>query len=339
MRPAGPVLVGTAQRRGVRAAEPRARRRAASRAQRAATRTRKRRIIARAGERGAVTISTNMAGRGVDIRLGAGVAALGGLHVIGTNRHDSRRIDHQLRGRAGRQGDPGSSQFFVSREDPLVVKYRRTTPGVSIRSAAAHCRRAEPRHPAVPAEVRVGGRGTAAGDRGRAAGRALGLAASPSERTRLVHLAVIDDLWSDYLAAVSELRSGTPGFRSATATRSHYLRRCTRCSGVHVAIDEEVAARLERSTAEDADPRQRGATWTYLTTDEPFGPMTSGSCEAWSAPCEARWAGARHPPGRNRTPEPFRASLVLAGRRGWRSGASARPSRPDRRHGRAGRVV
>ena len=64
-----------------------------------------------------------MAGRGVDIRLGAGVAALGGLHVIGTNRHDSRRIDHQLRGRAGRQGDPGSSRFFVSGEDPLMAKF------------------------------------------------------------------------------------------------------------------------------------------------------------------------------------------------------------------------
>ncbi len=65
-------------------------------------------IIARAGLRGAVTISTNMAGRGVDIRLGSGVAELGGLHVIGTSRYESRRIDHQLRGRAGRQGDPGS---------------------------------------------------------------------------------------------------------------------------------------------------------------------------------------------------------------------------------------
>ncbi len=78
-------------------------------------------IISRAGESGGVTISTNMAGRGVDIRLGAGVAALGGLHVIGTNRHDSRRIDDQLRGRAGRQGDPGSSRFFVSREDRLMA--------------------------------------------------------------------------------------------------------------------------------------------------------------------------------------------------------------------------
>ena len=80
-------------------------------------------IVARAGQRGAVTISTNMAGRGVDIQLGDGVAELGGLYVIGTNRHESRRIDHQLRGRAGRQGDPGRSRFFISREDDLMVKY------------------------------------------------------------------------------------------------------------------------------------------------------------------------------------------------------------------------
>jgi preprotein translocase subunit SecA len=71
-------------------------------------------IIARAGQRGAVTIATNMAGRGTDIKLGEGVAAAGGLHVIGTERHESRRIDNQLRGRSGRQGDPGSSRFFVS---------------------------------------------------------------------------------------------------------------------------------------------------------------------------------------------------------------------------------
>ena len=82
------------------------------------------RIVARAGERGAVTISTNMAGRGVDIQLGEGVAELGGLYVIGTNRHESRRIDNQLRGRAGRQGDPGRSRFFISREDDLLVKLR-----------------------------------------------------------------------------------------------------------------------------------------------------------------------------------------------------------------------
>ena len=80
-------------------------------------------IIAHAGELGAVTIATNMAGRGTDIKLGEGVRELGGLCVIGTERHESRRIDNQLRGRAGRQGDPGFSQFFVSFEDDLLVRF------------------------------------------------------------------------------------------------------------------------------------------------------------------------------------------------------------------------
>ncbi|ATY85924.1 preprotein translocase subunit SecA [Kyrpidia spormannii] len=77
-------------------------------------------IVAKAGHRGAVTIATNMAGRGTDIILEDGVAELGGLHIIGTERHESRRIDNQLRGRAGRQGDPGSSQFYLSLEDDLM---------------------------------------------------------------------------------------------------------------------------------------------------------------------------------------------------------------------------
>ena len=77
-------------------------------------------IIAHAGEKGRVTIATNMAGRGTDIVLGPGVAELGGLHILGTERHESRRIDNQLRGRAGRQGDPGSSRFYLSLEDDLL---------------------------------------------------------------------------------------------------------------------------------------------------------------------------------------------------------------------------
>ncbi|CBK80372.1 protein translocase subunit secA [Coprococcus catus GD/7] len=77
-------------------------------------------IVAHAGERGAVTIATNMAGRGTDIKLGDGVAELGGLKIIGTERHESRRIDNQLRGRAGRQGDPGDTRFFISLEDDLM---------------------------------------------------------------------------------------------------------------------------------------------------------------------------------------------------------------------------
>ena len=86
-------------------------------------------IIAQAGKRGSITLATNMAGRGVDIILGGAplneenyekIKELGGLHVIGTERHDARRIDNQLRGRSGRQGDPGSSQFYLSLEDDLM---------------------------------------------------------------------------------------------------------------------------------------------------------------------------------------------------------------------------
>src|SRR2546427_9222546 len=80
-------------------------------------------IVANAGLRGAVTIATNMAGRGTDIVLGPGVAVGGGLHIVGTERHESRRIDNQLRGRAGRQGDPGSSRFFLALDDDLMRSF------------------------------------------------------------------------------------------------------------------------------------------------------------------------------------------------------------------------
>ena len=80
-------------------------------------------IIANAGERGSVTIATNMAGRGTDIKLGLGVTELGGLYVLGTERHESRRIDNQLRGRSGRQGDPGESRFYLSFEDDLLRRF------------------------------------------------------------------------------------------------------------------------------------------------------------------------------------------------------------------------
>ena len=168
-------------------------------------------IVARAGEADAVTISTNMAGRGVDIRLGAGVAELGGLHVIGTNRHESGRIDRQLRGRAGRQGDPGSSQFFVSLQDPLLIKYG-DQPGMQLsdmRSPAARgrwrslgCRMFLRKYETV-----VEGQRQQIAERRQ---RVLtGEQASRSELERLVTLDTIDDLWSDYLAVVSELRAST----------------------------------------------------------------------------------------------------------------------------------
>lgn len=116
-------------------------------------------IVAEAGAPGAVTISTNMAGRGTDIRLGGSdersredVVALGGLYVIGTNRHESRRIDDQLRGRAGRQGDPGASRFFISLEDDLMQRYgiERLLPAKLLQQPAA-----DPpvEHPVVQREV------------------------------------------------------------------------------------------------------------------------------------------------------------------------------------------
>ncbi|MDM5340034.1 preprotein translocase subunit SecA [Fictibacillus enclensis] len=80
-------------------------------------------IIENAGHKGMVTIATNMAGRGTDIKLGEGVREVGGLHILGTERHESRRIDNQLRGRSGRQGDPGSSQFYISMEDELMRRF------------------------------------------------------------------------------------------------------------------------------------------------------------------------------------------------------------------------
>jgi preprotein translocase subunit SecA len=109
-------------------------------------------IVARAGALGAVTISTNMAGRGTDIRLGEGVTALGGLYVIGTNRHESRRIDLQLRGRAGRQGDPGASRFFVSLEDDLMKRYgiERLVPAKILRGSVGD---GPIDHPAIQREV------------------------------------------------------------------------------------------------------------------------------------------------------------------------------------------
>ncbi len=115
-------------------------------------------IVAEAGRLGAVTISTNMAGRGTDIRLGGSdessrerVIELGGLCVLGTNRHESRRVDDQLRGRSGRQGDPGSSRFFVSLEDPLLIRFGidRLLPP-SLRNAAGD---GPLTHPAIRREV------------------------------------------------------------------------------------------------------------------------------------------------------------------------------------------
>lgn len=233
-------------------------------------------IVARAGERGAVTISTNMAGRGVDIQLGDGVAALGGLYVIGTNRHEARRIDHQLRGRAGRQGDPGRSRFFISREDDLLVKYgigdqrlhhdaesiQRTVEGQNL-----EIRRFLAKYESVIEGQR----------RDLAVRREEVLHdASCEEGERIATLTAIDDLWSDHLAAVAELRSGVHWYAWGGRDPLHeYLTRVDELYlALEGALEEEIAARVEAWRLGEAPPLQRGATWTYLTTDNPFGNYT-----------------------------------------------------------------
>jgi len=232
-------------------------------------------MIARAGERQAVTISTNMAGRGTDIKLGAGVAELGGLHVIGTNRHESRRIDNQLRGRAGRQGDPGSSRFFVSLEDDLFVKY---SDGV-----------AEPKRDPESMQRMVEGQNleirqflrkyesVIEGQRIEIQRRRQeifnGTAPSGSDLERQVSLAVIDDAWADYLAAITDLREGIQWVSWGGRDPLHeYLTRVDALfQELEARIAEEIPERLAAAESGGFDPSERGATWTYLTTDQPFG--------------------------------------------------------------------
>jgi preprotein translocase subunit SecA len=234
-------------------------------------------MIALAGERDAVTISTNMAGRGTDIKLGYGVAELGGLYVIGTNRHESRRIDNQLRGRAGRQGDPGSSRFFVSAQDDLFAKY--ASPLHSLADIEAVQRVVEGQNLDIRQflhkyESVIEGQRQKIGSQRQAI--LTGANASASELERLVSLATIDDLWSEYLASITDLREGVqwlsyggrqPLYEYLTAVDSLFRQ-------LEARIGEEIPKRLADAQQKGVDPSQRGATWTYLTTDQPFGSMT-----------------------------------------------------------------
>ena len=233
-------------------------------------------MIARAGERGAVTISTNMAGRGTDIKLGEGVAELGGLHIIGTNRHESRRIDNQLRGRAGRQGDPGSSRFFVSLQDDLFVKFSAETDSLD-RDPESMQRTVEGQN----IEIRMFLRkyeGVLEGQRQAIQRRRQDILTGPApDLERVISLATIDDLWSEYLAGVTDMREGVqwlswggrdPLHEYLTAVDSMFQQLETR-------IDEEIQMRVvEAEAGGGPDPTERGATWTYLTTDQPFGTAT-----------------------------------------------------------------
>jgi preprotein translocase subunit SecA len=235
-------------------------------------------MIARAGQMCAVTISTNMAGRGTDIQLGAGVAEIGGLHVIGTNRHESRRIDNQLRGRAGRQGDPGSSEFFVSLQDDLLLKYGAENPDIESDienvQRIAEGQNLEIRQFLHKYESAIEGQRQKVQQRRQAV--LTGETPCASELERLVSLRTIDDLWAQYLATITDLREGVqwlswggrdPLHEYLTSVHSLFTQ-------LEEELDPEIATRLEAAEAAGLDPSQRGATWTYLTTDQPFGTAT-----------------------------------------------------------------
>jgi preprotein translocase subunit SecA len=235
-------------------------------------------IIARAGQLGAVTISTNMAGRGTDIRLGEGVAELGGLYVIGTNRHESRRIDNQLRGRAGRQGDPGTSRFFISMEDDLIIKYATDDTGAPLDSEriqrVVEGQNLDIRQFLQKYEHVIEGQRQEIQRRRQA--MLSGEIPCASDLERLVSLTTIDDLWSEYLAAISELREGTQWVSWTGFDPLHeYLTAADRLfKELEARIAEETAKRVTEAQVSGIDPSQRGATWTYLTTDRPFGNFT-----------------------------------------------------------------
>lgn len=246
-------------------------------------------IIAHAGERGAVTISTNMAGRGTDIRLGDGVAEVGGLYVIGMQKHESRRIDDQLRGRAGRQGDPGCSRFFVSHQDDLMVKYRELNPALGqdpdtvqrlveghLLDARLFLQKYE-----LPIE----------GQRHKIHTYRQDVLEGRTEWgtgiDQIVALRTIDEMWSDYLARVADFRQGLPwldwglaGLPGLSLDRrdAHY----EFAQQIHKwfteleeTMPQEIARRVsEFAEGDGPDPRERGAVWTYLMTEQPFGSFT-----------------------------------------------------------------
>ncbi len=228
------------------------------------------RIVANAGALGAVTISTNMAGRGTDIRLGGDderdrdrVAALGGLHVIGTNRHESRRVDLQLRGRAGRQGDPGETRFFISLEDDLFVRFR-----IRNRLQVAHAQRILEGQNGEIRQTLWRYAALLEKQRRRVMDRRQAILlddATPAAQ-RLIALAHIDRLWRDHLALCADLREG---IHLVSLGGQDPLSRFTLdATAAFALLEDSIDAGPE--DPDTLDVRGPSATWTYLVNDDPF---------------------------------------------------------------------
>ncbi len=274
-------------------------------------------IIAQAGVLGAVTISTNMAGRGTDIALGGlppqdqdKIIELGGLYVVGTNRHESRRIDYQLRGRAGRQGEPGSSRFFISLEDDLLERFgvREALQGnMPEGKAIEHVQRIiEGQNLEIRQTLRKYEQiieqqrkilQTMRSEILLGSGKSLIEEQEPelherlrqqfgkeriAELERVIALTKIDELWSDYLVDVAELRSGIHWVSLAgNDPLNEYLHQVAlKFENLQDSIDEQIiAAFIDLQPGENGEwpelPRfDRGATWTYVINDQPFGNMS-----------------------------------------------------------------
>jgi preprotein translocase subunit SecA len=267
-------------------------------------------IVGQAGALGAVTVSTNMAGRGTDILLGgnpprdrAKVVELGGLYVIGTTRHEARRIDNQLRGRAGRQGDPGTSRFFISLEDDLLVRFGiADNPDIESVQRTAESQNLEIREMLWKYDCTVEFHRRAmydmrrkvllspdwtvasvlADEQYRELVEAAGVDAVETAG-RQITLAIVDEIWADYLANVAELRggviwtswgSGDPLLKFLTGEREIY-------DDFEQSVNDGIAEAFESAVVsrgavkfENTERLERGATWTYVTTDQPFGTFT-----------------------------------------------------------------
>ena len=265
--------------------------------------------IAQAGALGAVTVSTNMAGRGTDILLGGNpprdrdqVVALGGLYVIGTTRHEARRIDNQLRGRAGRQGDPGTSRFFISLDDDLLVRFgirenadidsvQRTAEGQNLEIRETlwkyYCTVEDHRGEVYSLRREIllspgwSVRSMLPEEQYGELIEAIGVEALETAGRQLA-LAIIDDLWADYLANVNELRDGMlwASWTGADPLHKFLAGEIEIYEDFRACLTEEMAGAFE--TAEirggsirfrKAERMDRGATWTYLSTDQPFGTL------------------------------------------------------------------